>query len=148
MTHSIACPKKASEHTDAAKRVADTYALHRLAVPLECVGHWFAVALNDGTSDGVLYPTKQECIRHQKHNEQWYAFVRMMPGTMTVCDAEIFLATHRKMYDAGLRMQDPDDRNGGRDIIPRVNQEDQFSQIMSILSGGRNPQRNMRYRGK
>src|SRR5581483_7729869 len=136
MTHTINCRNQAVEHSDAAKRVSDTYQLHRLAVPLECVGHWFAVALHDGSSDGELYPTKRACVRHQKHNEQFYAYVRMMPGTMTICDAEVFLSTYRKMYDAGLRMTDPDHSNGGIDMIPRATCEDQFSQVMSILSGG------------
>ena len=51
-------------HEDAARRVADTYMLHRLAGGrLGSVGKVFAVALHDGSSDGV------EWIRATPHTK-------------------------------------------------------------------------------
>ena len=133
LQHELWCQQKGSPHTDAAKRFYEVYNLHYVARgPMECHGRWLAIALADGSSDGVLYDTKQECIRHQHHNEQWYAFVKMIPSMMKLCEAEVMITTYRKMYDAGMRMVDPDSRTGGMDLITRVTAEDQIA-----LSKGR-----------
>lgn len=86
-------------HSDAAKRVSDTYRLHREALGLAAVGRWFAVALADGTSDGQLYDTKRDAVRHQHHDEAWYAFVCIFPGDVDVCMAEEYLAMQRELYE-------------------------------------------------
>lgn len=135
--HEQWCRARAFEHSDAAKRTRDQYELHRMALPLECIGKWFAVALLDGTSDGVLYAGKQETVRHQHHNEQWYAYVQINPGGMSVCEAEAFLKIHRDMYDKGVRLHDPDASSGGHSLIPALSAEDQRSRRNSIRSGGR-----------
>lgn len=126
-----------SEYGDAAKRVSDTYAMHRLADPIGNIGQWFAVKLSDGTSDMSLYPNKRECIRHQTGDEKLYAYVQIVPATMTPRDAEIFLRTHRKLYDAGIRLVDPDHSAGGLDLITRVAREDQLANVRAALGIGR-----------
>lgn len=125
--HISMCQSKLLGHSDAARRLADTFNLHRVADPHGSVGKWFAVRLHDGTGDGVLYDSKVECVRHQHHNEQYYAFVKIVPLTMNVCDAEIYLSVARRAYDAGLRMTDPHDKHGGRELIKRSSIEDQLS---------------------
>lgn len=137
--HIIQCPLNGTnvEHSDAAKRATDVYRLHRLADPIGSIGHWFAIALADGDSDRTLYDSRGECVRHQRHNEQWYAYVQIIPGDFCPCDAEIFLRVNRQLYDKGLRFTDPDHRAGGRVMIPRVAREDQAAQIRSILTGGK-----------
>jgi hypothetical protein len=135
-------------HTDAARRVSDTYRLHRLAAGLDAIGQWFAAALADGTSDGVLYQCKRDAVRHQHHNEQWYAFVCINPGDMSVCDAEEFLAINRMFCDKGLRLSDPDHARGGREVIQRVAAEDQRSLMRSIANGGRSRPSNLVYPGE
>jgi hypothetical protein len=144
--HDDACPRKGMGHSDAAKRVSDTYNLHRMADPFNSHGKWIAVALADGTSDQVLYDTKQQAILHQGHNEQYYAFVGIAPHTMTVCEAETFLRTVRTLYDRGLRLADPDHRGGGRDVIKRASREDQQSLMRTITRGSRPS--NLTYPGK
>lgn len=133
--HSAGCAGGA--HTDAAKRVSDTYRLHRTALGQAAVGRWFAPALADGASDGVLYDSKRDAVRHQHHNEQYYAFVCIGPYDMNVCEAEEFVRMVRTFYDANIRLTDPDHTNGGRDVIPRVTREDQSSLIRSIRNKGR-----------
>jgi len=135
--HSQGCPMAAFDHSDAAKRVVDIYALHLMADPINAIGHWLAVALEDGHSDGVLYDTRRECVTHQHHNEQYYAYVQIAPASMDMCAAEAFLKMHRRMYANGVRLTDPEHRNGGRSVIPRLTQEDQRSQMRSIRNGGR-----------
>jgi hypothetical protein len=134
--HTIQCKSKAFDHSDAAKRASDNYNLHRVTNPYDSIGKWIAVALSDGSSDGVLYDTKKECVSHQHHDEMWYAYIRINPSSMMPCDAEIFLRMHRMMYDKGIRLADPDDVKGGRDVIKRSTSEDQFSLLRSIRSGG------------
>lgn len=136
VAHDLNCPRK-RDHSDAAKRVADAYNLHRTAAGMGAVGQWIAVALCDGTSDGVLYGCKQAAVRHQHHNEAYYAFIRIAPCSMSPCEAESFLRTNRALYDAGMRLADPDHRGGGREVIPRLTVEDQRAQIAAILGRGR-----------
>lgn len=127
MDHQSYCPQKAFGHSDAAKRLSDTYNLHRIGAGYGAIRKWIAVALIDGRSDDVLYDSKAECVRHQRHMEQYYAFVCIAPSDMKVCDAEIVLATNRRLYDAGLRMADPDHKSGGPDVIKRLTVEDQLA---------------------
>lgn len=114
-------------HTDAARRLADQWNLHRIADLHGSNGKWFAVALHDGVSDGVLYDSKVAAITHQRHVEKYYAFVRMSMAQMNYCDAEIYLSVQRRLYDSGFRMSDPDTRSGGPDVIKRSTREDMFS---------------------
>lgn len=146
--HDDACPQKGAGHSDAAKRVSDTYNLHLLAAPHENVGNWFAVRLANGKGDQVLYPTKRAAVIHQHHNEKYYAFIRIGPRSMSVCDAECYLAINRKLYDKGIRLADPDHRAGGMDVIPRLSREDMGSMMRSILSGGKSRPTNLRFPGR
>lgn len=106
-------------HSDAARRCAENINMHYQAIGWPAVGKFCAVALQDGSSDHVLYDSKPDAIRHQHHNEQWYAFVKILPSAMTDCEAEIYLDFNRKAYDAGFRLTDPSHRNGGRELIVR-----------------------------
>lgn len=134
MNHQPWCRQKAFGHTDAAKRLMDTYNLHRLALGYDAIGKWFAAALADGRSDNVLYDNKYECVRHQHHNEQYYTFIRIAPTGMALCEAEVMLNTQRRMYDSGLRMVDPDHKHGGPDVIKRLTVEDQLAQAKGVNS--------------
>jgi hypothetical protein len=133
MQHEQWCQQKALPHEDAAKRLSDGYNLHRLGMGDAAIGRWFAARLNDGTSDQTLYDNKRDAVSHQHHSEQFYAFIKIVPSDMTPCAAAVLLKTNRALYDAGMRMADPDDRHGGKDVIKRVTIEDQMNQ-----SRGRN----------
>lgn len=123
-------------HTDAAKRVADAHNLHLLAgsayKPNPHVGRVIAVALADGRSDGVLYDSQAAAVRHQRHNEVWFAYLRITNGGMTVCDAESFLRTHRLFYEAGWRLPDAGDPDGGRVVIPQLTAEDERAALRRL----------------
>lgn len=122
--HSPWCGAKVFNHSDAAKRVSDTYELHRAVNGANAIGHWFASALSDGISDGVMYDNKHDAITHQHHNEQHYVYIQINPGGMSPCEAEAFLRIHRDMYDAGIRLADPDHNKGGHSLIPEFTTED------------------------
>jgi len=115
---------------------------------MAAIGQWFAVALADGRSDGVLYENKGAAVRHQHHNEQFYAFVNIGAHDMDVCEAETFMGTTRMFYDAGIRLTDPDVASGGPDVIPRATREDQRSLVASIRSRGRKRPSGLVYPGE
>lgn len=135
-------------HSDAAKRQSDTYRLHRTAQGIDAIGQFFASALADGTTDGVLYESKSAAVRHQHHDEQWYAFVCIGPGDWTPCEAEEFLFLQRMLYDRNIRLTDPDHARGGRQVVQRSTVEDQRSLVGSIASRGRLRPSNLVYPGE
>jgi hypothetical protein len=139
MIHEAYCRHKQSGHSDAAKRFCDTYNLHKIGAGNASLGKWIAVRLSDGTSDDTLYDNKLAAVTHQHHNEQLYAFVCIAPPSMKVCDAEVLIGTHRKMYDAGMRMTDPDHKRGGMDLITRLTQSDQLAMARGAVTGLRMP---------
>lgn len=139
--HNASCPFKAYNHSDAAKRLRDTYSLHRVADPHGSIGKWFAVRLEDGTYDGTLYDSKRDCVAHQHHNEQYYCFVAISPANMTACEAEILLGVARRMYEAGFRLADPSHRRGGLDVIKRATVEDQLALLKGVGTNLRFPRK-------
>jgi len=92
--------------SDAAKRCSDEIRLH---IAMKMYGKWVAIRLSDGGSDHTAYDTRADAIRHQLHETQC-AYVKVPRDDMPPHHAEIFLAFHRKTYDAGFRLTDPDDR--------------------------------------
>lgn len=117
-------------HSDAAKKVWETYNMHRLFHSTNGIGKWFACALEDGETDNTLYDRKQDAVRHQKHNESRFTFIRIVPSSMSQCEAEVMLATARNLNKAGMRLADPDRKDGGMDVIKRLTVEDQRAQML------------------
>jgi len=130
MIHQRGCPQT-SEHSDAAKKVADTYNLHRVAQGYDAIGCWFAAALEDGSSDGTLYDSKPQAIKHQKNNEEYYTYIQIVPSSMTICDAEIMINVARRAYSNGMRLSDGDSR---RELIKRLTREDQVAMSRGIIT--------------
>lgn len=89
---------------DAAVRMSDTA---NLAVVNGYAGFWLAFSLSDGKSDEIAYATKADAINHQLH-EQQCVYVKLPPDGMTPRHAKSYLDSHRKLYDAGMRIVDPD----------------------------------------
>lgn len=118
-------------HSDSARHCSDAVNLHLVAGGYDSHGKWVAIKLADGRSDNVLYDTKQDAVRHQL-DEQLCCYVCIPPCGMNPCQAESFLATHRKLYDAGFRLADPDAAHGGKQVIPRLTVEDQARQMSAL----------------
>lgn len=118
-------------HSDAAKRCSDAVNLHLSAIGFDAARKFVAVRLADGSSDGDLYPTKRDAVRHQK-DEQLCAYVCIPPTGMNVCQAESFMRTNRQLYSAGFRLVDPDAADGGKSVIPRSTREDQARQMSTL----------------
>lgn len=108
------------EFKDAAKRASDHVNMHIAFNDFDTLRNkWMAIRLSDGDSDGVLYDTKRDAVRHQLHETQCaYLSFRNMVGGATPRDMAIFLAFSRDAYANGMRLPDPDDVHGGPDVLP------------------------------
>jgi hypothetical protein len=130
----VQCPHR-GVHSDAAKRVYDTYSLHKMAAGAGALGRWIACALADGTSDNTLYDDRGAAVRHQHHNEDRYVFIPIRPGSFTPCEAQILLTHSRMLAGVQKQMLDRNHRAGGRQIIRRLTAEDERASVLSILTG-------------
>jgi hypothetical protein len=93
---------------DAARRMADTVALHQVALSSDekVAGRYIAVRLSDGGSDGVAYPSRAEAIRHQRHNGSRCIYPRIPLERWSAKTCDVLLWYARIAYDQGHR-EDP-----------------------------------------
>jgi hypothetical protein len=117
--HGLAVCSQCITITDAAKRMTD-------AINAKIVFHgiwdirnsWMRFRLQDGWTDGAVYDTKQQAVRHCD-NEKYYAFFcfRNAVGGVNPFDCQVFLEVNRHQYDIGRGLSDPDAKDGGPDKI-------------------------------
>jgi hypothetical protein len=120
-----------TQHSDAAKRASDAVNLHLAALGFGAFKKWVAVRLLDGSSDGVLYDTRREAVRHQL-DEKLCAYLCLPPTQLTPCSAEAFLKFTRDAYRSGFRLTDPDHRTGGPELVKRLTTRDQRRQANAL----------------
>jgi len=116
-------------YSDAARRCADVVNLHAYADP-ESTGHFVAIRLSDGGSDGALYDTREQAVSHQLHPE-WCTYVQIHPGGMTPQEAEAVLRYWRALSDACVR---PDDQSSAGILMP-LTSRDQLRHIKVLAKG-------------
>lgn len=95
--------------TDAAKRISDAIRLAIAFNPPDVTRNgWMAFALEDGTTDHVVYPSKQDAINHQ-HNEFYFTYINLIRclAGMNERDAQLFLNVSRHVAKHSGRMVDP-----------------------------------------
>jgi hypothetical protein len=122
------------ELVEAGKRVSDSLnqKLHDFGW-WEIKRKWMAFRLQDGTSDGVMYDTKRDAVRHQA-NEFHCAYIRFvgLASGANPRECAVFLKYNRDLYSKGFRMPDPDDVAGGRDVIMTAQLRDNYKRILGI----------------
>lgn len=109
--------------TDEGRRLSDAV---QLAVALGGAGRWVAARLSDGGTDGNIYDTRTDAVRHQLHEDQC-CYVLIPPTGMPPVEASGFIEFNRRRVAAGMKMVDPEqqapmplimpnraDRRGGR----------------------------------
>jgi hypothetical protein len=114
------------EELNSAKRLSGIINSLVIIHPIDQLIHsWIAVKLADGSTDGVLYDTRQDAVRHQAH-EQQCAYLNLGPvmGGMDINAAFAILKFHRDSYDAGYTFIDPEHPTGGMDIGMPIAMED------------------------
>lgn len=90
--------------SDAARRCSDIVNLH---VANGDWNRWIAIRLSDGGTDGLTYDTRADAVRWQLH-ETLCAYLLIPPTGISPRHADSYLETHRKIYDGGMRVIDPD----------------------------------------
>lgn len=107
-------PESPTETFDVGKRAADWYNLHVAALHAQRKSmadpwprRYIAIRLSDGGSDGEIYDTREDAIRHQVH-EQFCAYFYLVPDGITSEDALRFIMLNRELYQRGYRLADPD----------------------------------------
>lgn len=121
---------------DAGRRGADAINEHiRMQGWWEIRHRWIAIRLADGTSDGVLYDTKRDAVRHQS-NEFLCAYLcyKGLAQGAKDKDCAILIKFHRDMYKAGFRMPDRDDRFGGPDAVMSTQRHDWYKNTLGRLN--------------
>lgn len=124
--------------TDSAKRAYDVIRSYCAFVDYDTrVRSWVALRLEDGGSDGTLYDSKVDAIRHQAHEQMcaYFSYRGAPNGFTNVRDAAVWLEYHRHMYSAGMRLVDPDDAHGGPDLIMPTPAEMVYDQLRRLLPG-------------
>lgn len=88
--------KEAQQLYDAARRLSDIVSQHMVDASdvWEIVGKWCAFHLDNGVSDGNIYLTKDDAIRHQS-NPKSYCYLKLTPDGITPKDAMHFLRINR-----------------------------------------------------
>jgi hypothetical protein len=92
------------EEWDTARRAADQLNVHLLAHGSEAHGKFVAIRLSDGGSDGVLYETRYDAVRHQLHASQC-VYARVTVGGASPKAMWVLMVYMRQIYDAGGRFE-------------------------------------------
>lgn len=106
---------------DAGKRASDTVNnFLTLQEPWEIRNCFLAFKLADGSTDGVLYDSMKDAAKHQKGDEQRYHYFcfRNCLGGTNPREMAIVIKFARDAYlNPRLRMIDPDDQFGGKQVL-------------------------------
>lgn len=138
--HSVLERDLSPEQLDAGKRASDFingcitfHGFHN--IQHQCV----AIRLADGGTDGVLYDTRPDAIRHQLHEQQCaYVFFRGLgPAGAQPLEMAIYLEFQRRAYAGGLRLIDPDNPNGGPELLITAGQYDSLRSELARRNRGR-----------
>lgn len=91
---------------------------------------WLAISLADGSCDKILYDSKKDATRHQRFEQQcaYVSFTNLVAGSRPE-ELAVFLQFTRNAYKAGMRLVDPDDVNGGKDLAPTAGWMDYYRNI-------------------
>ena len=101
------------ELLDAGKRAHEAIMMHILFADWDDLkNQWLAISLEDGRSDGNIYDTAADAIKHQTfENQRWYvAFRGLGPAGSKPMECALMIRHWRKARDAGMRFVDPDNR--------------------------------------
>lgn len=119
-------------HSDAAKRFADAFNLHKAA---GAVRGWIAVRYSDGSANAEVYDSREDAVRDRWPWEDEYFYATLAAPAMSVCAAESLLRYKRVMSEMDRAHTDRDAPHGGLEVIQRLTVEDNEAQIAAVRSG-------------
>ena len=82
----------------------------------ELEGGYVAFKLEDGSSDGTLYDSYEDALRHTDEHRCAYFCFRQAMGGINPRDAQIWLAFQRHVVDAGLPGRAPETVRTKREV--------------------------------
>jgi hypothetical protein len=122
-------------YSDAARRMADTMNLHAVAKSRG----WAVFALADGTSDLVVYESRDDAYLAKRWDRDRYLYLQIPAGGVNdPAEMQGCLDYARALHTAGARLPDPRDFNAGdRDFPyhePPVMKSDWSRQITALAA--------------
>lgn len=93
------------ELIDAANRMRDAVNLHVVAGTLgvrERHLQWLAIRLEDGRSDGTVYETRRDAVRHTMNKSRGWMYVKVGASTMGEREAILVLQMNRQAFAKGV----------------------------------------------
>lgn len=93
------------ELIDAANRMRDAVNLHVVAGTLgvrERHLQWLAIRLEDGRSDGTVYESRRDAVRHTQNKEKGWYYVKVGAQSMSEREAIIVLQMARQAFKRGV----------------------------------------------
>jgi hypothetical protein len=93
------------ELTDAANRMRDAVNLHVVAGTFgvrERHLQWLAIRLEDGRSDGTVYESRRDAVRHTMNREKGWFYVKVGADSMGERAAIIVLQMARQAFRNGV----------------------------------------------
>lgn len=93
------------ELVDAANRMRDAVNLHVVAGTLgirERHLQWLAIRLEDGRSDGEVYETRKDAVRHTMNKSKGWFYVKVGVDSMGEREAIIVLQQARQAFAKGV----------------------------------------------
>lgn len=103
--------KIAQEVIDSAKRMADAVNLHVVALALGVRERhlcWVAINLADGRSDGNLYESRRDAVRHTTNKPGGWFYPKVGEEKMSEREAIIVLQMARQAYASGIVFAEED----------------------------------------
>lgn len=129
--HAPGCPSDRAEtgadHDLSAYRLYEAYNLHKLA---GMFSGWIVARLEDGRCHMDLFPSRNSAVHAMAPYEYEYAYVKLSPAPMVVCEAAGILRFHREA--AKIQRPDLDHSAGGLEIIPRITLAGRENQIAAM----------------
>lgn len=99
------------ELLDAAARMRDAVNLHVVALALgvrEREIGWVAIRLDDGRSDGELYETRRDAVRHTQLKSRGWCYLRVGAEIMGERESIITLQMFRQAFARGIIFAEED----------------------------------------
>lgn len=126
-----------AELRSAAQRMSDAVNIAVALGPDSAPGRYMAFSLADGSTDEVVYDTRNDAVRHTANKPGAYCYVCLTPDGMTVRVCERFLSGHRALYASGHRIPHPEDVGGLEIELPQ--RTEAWKQSGLILPGHLQP---------
>lgn len=118
-----------AELFDAGARMSDTInekLIHHTWANIKT--QWMAFSIADGRSDGTMYDSKRDAVKHQQREQDaYYVCFKSLMGGASQKDCAIMIKFARDAAKAGLRFVDPDSRSGGPDALMNTATHDLYN---------------------